>query len=83
MLTVRMLYYGVCFFLSSFFFSFLFRDSSFLSNLSTYTMTNFEGAMKHFKVSFPLINAELLASYFSALVAQGILPVPKKTIKGT
>ena len=65
------------------FFSFLFRDSSFLSNLSTYTMTNFEGAMKHFKVSFPLINAELLASYFSALVAQGILPVPKKTIKGT
>ena len=45
-------------------------------------MTNFEGAMEHFKVSYPFINAELLASYFSALVAQGVLPVPKKTIKG-
>ena len=45
-------------------------------------MTNFEGVMKHFKVSYPLVNAELLASYFSTLVAQGILPVPKKKIRG-
>lgn len=58
------------------------RDSSFLSNLSTYTITNFEAIMKHFKVNFPLINSELLASYFSALVAQGVLPTPKKKIRG-
>ncbi|KAL9971921.1 hypothetical protein ACROYT_G018144 [Oculina patagonica] len=58
------------------------RDPSFLSNLSTYTMTNVEAVMEHFKVSYPLINAELLSSYFSALVAQGILPTPKKKIKG-
>ena len=45
-------------------------------------MTNFEKVMEHFKVSYPLINAELLSSYFSALVAQGILPTPKKKIKG-
>ncbi|KAJ7376858.1 hypothetical protein OS493_032006 [Desmophyllum pertusum] len=57
-------------------------DSSFLSNLSTYTMANFKGVMEHFKVSFPLINAELLSSYFSALVAQGVLPIPKKKIRG-
>ena len=46
-------------------------------------MTNFEGVMQHFKVSYPLISAELLSSYFSALVAQGVLPTPKKKMKGT
>lgn len=58
------------------------RDSSFLSNLSTYTMTNFDAAMEHFKVSFPVISSELLTQYFSALVAQGVLPNPKKKIRG-
>lgn len=57
-------------------------DASFFSKLSTYTMTNFEGVMQHFKVSYPLISAELLSSYFSALVAQGVLPSPKKKMKG-
>ena len=46
-------------------------------------MTNFEGVMEHFKVSYPLISAELLSSYFSALVAQGVLPAPEKKIRGT
>ena len=45
-------------------------------------MTNFEAVMKHFKVSYPLLNSELLTTYFSALVAQGVLPTPKKKIRG-
>ena len=45
-------------------------------------MTNFEAIMKHFKVTYPLLNSELLTTYFSALVAQGVLPTPKKKIRG-
>lgn len=40
-------------------------ESSFLSNLSTYTMKNFDAAMEHFKVTYPLVNSELLTHYFS------------------
>jgi len=58
------------------------KEPSFLGSLSTYTMTNFEAVMKHFKVSYPLLNSELLTTYFSALVAQGVLPAPKKKIRG-
>ncbi|XP_029206650.2 linear gramicidin synthase subunit D-like [Acropora millepora] len=58
------------------------KEPSFLGSLSTYTMTNFEAVMKHFKVSYPLLNSELLTTYFSALVAQGVLPTPKKKIRG-
>lgn len=58
------------------------KEPSFLGSLSTYTMTNFEAVMKHFKVTYPLLNSELLTTYFSALVAQGVLPTPKKKIRG-
>ena len=45
-------------------------------------MKNFDAAMEHFKVTYPLVNSELLAHYFSALVSQGVLPNPKKKIRG-
>lgn len=45
-------------------------------------MKNFNAAMEHLKVTYPLVNSELLTNYFSALVAQGVLPNPKKKIRG-
>lgn len=57
-------------------------DSSFLSNLSTYTTTNFKGVMERFKVGFPVFNGELLSSYFSSLAAQCVLPRIKIRLKG-
>ena len=45
-------------------------------------MKNFDAAMEHFKVTYPLVNSELLTHYFSSLVSQGVLPNPKKQIRG-
>ena len=45
-------------------------------------MKNFDAATEHFKVTYPLVNSELLTHYFSALVSQGVLPNPKKKIRG-
>ena len=61
---------------------FCFRGPAFFSQLSTYRNTNFDTFMKHSQISYPLINGELLTSYFEALVGRNLLPPPERKIRG-
>ena len=64
-------------------FLFATRDASFFSRLSTYRNDNLAKILKLHKLSYPLIDNDLLRTYFHHLARRGVFPKPHKNTFGT